>query len=604
MYWLKNKYNKVFLYFIVSILLVFFIVRPLNSQWHKFIAGDGIGYYAYLPAKFIYNDKNFEFKWFNKAYNSNYIYTSFQNPEDNFLVNYKGTRINKYYPGLSFIFAPFFFTAHFIAITFNYPTDGFSQPYQLLIGFASLFYLFIGLFYLRKLLLKLYINEFTALIIPVAIFYGTPLYYYSINLNSQSHVYSFTFIILFLNFIFCFFNEEKNKLRNLLLIILFICITVYIRPLNVLILLIIPAFINNNFFKNKLQLKKPKLIDGIIILAIVTLTIYTFYINYIQSKSFLPYTYTGEKFYFKNSKFFDALYGYNIGMFVYIPITFLSLFGIPFLSKLKRIILTLFFVLIIFLYSSWWYWPIVTRGIIDFYAIIAIFLGALITRFYYNKVFKKGILIILGILMIYYLFKNMQMHNGILDETVTYKEVFWRNFFRLEKANMYLIPPKSIIKKTTQTLDFESNKNEYKTNLKQHQGNFSFVINSKNSFSKVLESKMPEFFKNKGCKKIRFSFWCFFEKGVNSTHVFIQFYDKNHNLLIETPFYLGKQDIFEDKWDYKEFGYEIFESEFLGKKPIDKIGFSIWNVEGKKNLYIDELKTEFILTDRSYDIIK
>jgi hypothetical protein len=104
----KNTYNKIYFGFFLSIIAVFFYVRPLNSDYHKFIAGDGFGYYSYLPAKFIFNDPNYDFKWFNKAHDANYVYSAFPNPEQNLLVEYGNKKINKYYQGLSFIWMPFF----------------------------------------------------------------------------------------------------------------------------------------------------------------------------------------------------------------------------------------------------------------------------------------------------------------------------------------------------------------------------------------------------------------------------------------------------------------------------------------------------------------
>ena len=46
---------------------------PSATKWGKttetFISGDGLGYYAYLPAIYIYHDKNFEFKTVGLMYN-------------------------------------------------------------------------------------------------------------------------------------------------------------------------------------------------------------------------------------------------------------------------------------------------------------------------------------------------------------------------------------------------------------------------------------------------------------------------------------------------------------------------------------------------------
>ena len=170
--YLKNKYNALFLGFFLSIAATLFYFRQLNSPWFPIIGGDGIGYYSYLPARYIYHDTNYDFKWFNKAYNDNYI-GGFANPEDNFMVQYKDKRINKYYPGLSLLWTPFFFIAHVIAEPLGYIADGYSLPYQVAIAIASLCYLFLGLYYLRKLLQKLFRNELVSVLIPITIFYGT-----------------------------------------------------------------------------------------------------------------------------------------------------------------------------------------------------------------------------------------------------------------------------------------------------------------------------------------------------------------------------------------------------------------------------------------------
>ena len=326
-------------------------------------------------------------------------------------------------------------------------------------------------------------------------------------------------------------------------------------------------------------------------------------ITYLQTNSFIAYTYTDERFYFGRSKFFEALYSYHIGLFVYVPLMFISLFGIPFLPKRQRFILPLFFFFILFLYASWWYWPILKRALIDFYAIPAIFLGALLNASEQRK-WKVVLMSILGLTVIYYQFKNMQLKNGIIEEYTNYKEIFWRNFFRTEKANIYLVQPSTIMGEETFTEGFEENNyNGNRTNGKKHSGNYSLLLDPEHYISKVTECKFPGIFNKSGCKKIRFSFYCDFDEGVNMIHAFMHFY-KNEKVILEVPFYVSEDHIFPGKWDYKEFGYEIVDSTALNKNTVDKITFSIWNVEGKKNAYFDDAKVEFILTDRSFETVK
>ena len=604
MNWIKNIYNKIYLGFILSIIIVFFSLRPLNSPWHKFIAGDGLGYYSYLPATFIYHDLNYEFKWFNKIHNDNYVYSSFPSPDQNFLVEYQGRKINKYYPGLSFLWLPFFAIAHIIAKLTHYTANGYSLPYQLSIGMASLLYLFLGLLFLKKLLLKLFQNEIVAVVIPILLFYGTYLFFYALYINSLSHVYSFTGITLFCYFAYSYFNDDNRKLSNFLWATFCFLLVICIRPLNGLILFAVFSFIPTGFFKRKFKLSKITIEHVFITLLCIAILINQFYILYIQTKSFIPYTYSNEHFYFSRSRFFEVLFSYHMGLFVYVPLALLAVFGIPYLqNKKQRFILPILFFSILFLYSSWWYWPIVTRALIDFYVIIAILLAGLLNKMLQQKK-QTSIFFTLAILCIsYYQLKSLQQKNGILIENYTYSEVYWRNFFKIHKVNQYLIPPSTIIKQETFLEDFEIN--TYKgmlSNANKHSGNNAIVLNKDNPFSSVFEFKYPNLFKENTINKIRFSFWANCTNQITSVHIYMKFFDENHNQIFETPFYLNQETLQPNKWNYYEFGYQLSNVDFEGKAAISSIELFIWDNENKNEIYVDDVKTEFITTDNSYEI--
>ena len=604
MIWFKNTYNIIFFGFILSIIVVFFYFRPLNSPWNRVIGGDGLGYYSYLPAKYIYHDSNYDFKWFNKAYTENYANCSFNSPEENFLVNYKDKKINKYYQGLSFIWLPFFAIAHVFAKLSSYPTDGYSLPYQLSIGFASLFYLFLGLWYLRKLLQKMFKNEVISTLIPIVIFYGSYLFYYAIFANSYSHVYSFTFITLFIYFTYSFFNDTNKNLTNLLLSILMLVIIGCIRPLNGLIVLVIPALIPTHFFKKKIKWEI-KTSHVFIIILIGMVLINQLHILYTQTHSFIPYTYTNESFYFNHPKLFEVLFSYNAGLFVYVPIAAISLLGTFFLETTKQKIIfpTLFF-LIVYIYSSWWYWPITNRALIDYYPLIAILLAALLHKLIEQN-FKKNILITLLFIMCgYHQLKSMQLRNGILDDYYTHSELFWRNFFRINKTNQYVIPPASIIKEKHEIENFENTTyTGYKTDAIQHQGQYAILLDAEHPYSSLFKYNVPVLFKEEGIKKMRFSFWCYFKKEVSNTQLYFKFYDKQDSLLSETAYYINQDFIQYNTWDYKEFGYELNEADNHFKTNFDHLKIFIWNNEAKNSIYIDDIKIEFILANNSYEIV-
>jgi hypothetical protein len=590
------------------VVLVFFCVRPLKSPWHPFIAGDGLGYYSYLPATFIYHDTDYEFKWFNAAYNANYVYSTFDNPEDNLLVKYGDKRINKYYQGLSFIWLPFFMAGHLCAYLFHYPADGFSFPYQMAIALASLFYLLLGLVYLRRLLLRLFNDQLAALVSSACVFYGTWLFTYAVYANSMSHVYSFTFITLFLYAVVSYFHYHDARLKYFLLALLFLAIAGCIRPLTALIVLVTPVFMPLGFYRERWFTGKFRHMELLVLLLAAGIVVCTLAITWVQTNSLLAYTYPGEKFYFNRSKFADTLFSYHIGLFVYVPLLFIALFGIPFLKPAQRIGLPLFFLFIVFLYSCWWYWPVTKRAVVDFYAIPAIWLAALIHA-YRGRVLVV-VLIVAGLTVIYFQFKSMQVRNGILDEYATYKEVFWRNFFRTKKASMYLVPPSTIIKKEEYVENFETPgegilRETFRTSDIVHSGKWCMLLDPAHYLQKVAIVPYPKIFNAAdGFRKVRFSAWLYPAKPMQSVHLFMQFMDSLNKPVVEVPFYLNRDDLDPGSWDYKEFGYEIVDTAAINSRTLKNIVISVWNVDAKEDLFLDDAKIELILTDRSFETIR
>ena len=600
----RAPYSLFFKGFLVSVLVVFFYLRPLKSPWHPFIAGDGLGYYSYLPAIFIYNDKDFDFKWFNRAHDSNYVYSTFENPEDNLLVKYGNKRINKYYQGLSFIWMPFFLAGHLIAKIFHVPADGYSWPYQWSVGLASLVYLFLGLLFLRKLLFRMFEDDWSADLSTAALFYGTYLFTYAISANSLSHAYSLTFITGFLYYVVSFFKAERQRADHVAAAILCLSIAVCIRPLTGLIVFTIPAFMPKGFMRSfTLPSLKLKWRHGVLMMLTVGVLIYTIAITYRQTGSFLAYTYTNETFDFKNAKFFDALFSYHLGLFVYVPLVFFALAGLLYMSRRSAITLFLFFFGIVFLYSAWWYWPIVKRALIDFYVLPAVFLCSAFAALKTRKR-MQGVFAALAVLsVVYFQFKSMQLRRGILDENATYGEVFWRNFFRVNKTNMYLVPPSSILKQNASTEYFENYPDVKKLSSQAHEGKAALRFDSVNYIGRAHAVPYPQFFSEEGFRKVRFSFQSYFKPGVRSVHVFIRFLDQDDKVLQEVPFYLNEEDLPHNRWDYKEFGYELPERPDFDEQLVKRIDAVIWNVENRNFILIDEARIECMLTDRSFETI-
>lgn len=595
----SSKYNNFFNGGLLLVIFTFLWARPLNSPSFPYIAGDGLGYYAYLPAKFIHHDAELNYKWFNKVYNANYIYSTFENPEDNLLVEYHGRRINKYYQGLSYIWMPFFFAGHLLARLTGFPADGFSAPYQFMIGLASLVFLLLGLILLRLLLLRLFKVQWIAVLVPFLIFYGTPLYVYAIFCNTLSHAYSFTFTTGFLYFSLRFFRDPGRKTLMLLMASLMLVITVCIRPLNGLSFFLCLAFVPPDFFTHRIVLERIRLLYILPMALTIGALVYQARLTYLQTGSVLAYTYSGEKFDFAHNRFLDAIASYYLGMLQFMPLLILGLLGLLLVFRRNGWFMLLFFLGIVFLYSSWWYWPIVRRALIDFYAVPAIGLAALLNG-WKNKLTKSSVILICCLSAVFFQFKSWQMSAGILDEFLTYRELYWRHFFRISKAYTFSVPPSSILATDQAEQTFETG--SFIT-TEGHPGK-ALLLDHDNYICTVLNAPFPALFNRPERRKVRLSFDLNTSDEKGQVHAFIDFRNDRDSTLFQAPFYLSDDHLHADTWDHMEFGYDLQDRDLFNAQKVSRLDVTFWNVEGRRNVRIDNVKLEYMLTDESFDTTK
>jgi hypothetical protein len=596
----RNFHNSIFFTFFLSIAFSFFYFRPLNSEWYRIITADGLGYYSYLPAKFIYHDKNLDFKWFNDVYNQYYKYNSFQTPVENFTAEYKGKQINKYYPGQSFLWMPFFLGVHAICKVCGLHANGFSQPYQMAIGFAAVFYTCLGLWFLRKLLYKLLKNEFIALLVPIVVYYGTNLFTFAVYSGSFTHAYSFTFITMALYYAYCFFNEDERKFKRGLLFLLCTLIVVFIRPINILFLLAVPAFMSKIDIKEFFKQIKFTPVSILILCVIGFLFYWQFSIIYTQTHSFFPNTYAQEKFRFeRGSHLHEILLSYHAGWFLYVPIAVVSFLSVFFIWKRKQnVFLFLLMALVIFLYSNWWYYTIFTRTIVDFTGITGLLLGYFLYYIYQKKAVFKVALTVIFLCVGYFQLKAYQLRNSILDNNYNYSDYYWRNFFVTKPLNIYPVHPKTVLNKKEFNCNYENMSASYITSEKSYEGKQSLILYKKNYFSDRLDFKMPDFTSSNGFSKIKTSFYVYFTDSIKSLQLVYAFHSKGKQLFY-FPAYIHMDRIHYNEWEYKEIGCDV-PREITAS---DTVSIFFWDDGGVDKAYIDKVKLEFFLTDSSMEMV-
>lgn len=434
----------------IPVIIVIVFVSAKNIQWSGdhwkgIVKSDGKGYYAYLPAIFIYNDLNFSF----------FDSVEKKHPNPILFYDYRaecyGKTSNKYFVGTAVAIAPFFLIAHFTSSIFGFESDGYSKIYLIMISIAALFYLWLGLFYLKKLLCCYSSNQTLINLSLIVIVFSTNLYYYSVSEPSMSHIYSFSFITTFLFYSKKYFEKPSTGLIFILSILL--GIIVLIRPVNGLIILALP-FVSGDLkvFKtgmNFLLGKYSQLVLSIFIF--VSIVSIQFFIYKIQTGHFFIDTYVGETFNWLSPHPIDFLFSYKKGLFVYTPILLICLFGLIILFKQNRYrfySILFFLVVLIYVLSAWWSWwyggSFGTRVIVEYYSIFVLLLLILMERINQSKlkfVLYSMLFIAIVVSQIQtYQYRYYHIHWEKMD-----KEHFWNSFLRIDLLTKKINPNQDLL---------------------------------------------------------------------------------------------------------------------------------------------------------------
>jgi hypothetical protein len=395
-----HKYPKIALYCLACLMLAFFasnrLFRGDLAGWKLIISSDGLGYYSYLPALLIDHDLAYQ-----KVTEREKKILRYERYEPSYLVKTGNRFVNKYFAGEALLLVPFFLIATFFSWVGGIEITGYSFFYQLLAGLGALFYLFAGLYYLKKILNYIKIQPILSSIILVVILLGTNLFYYSMWQPSMSHVYSFFAINGFLWY--CCSVIKNPGLKNFTLAGLFFGIVILIRPTNGIVLLLIPFLFNTKeeigVLKGFISKNKFPLLFGLgVFLLVISIQVILWYL---QTGKLIIWSYKDEGFSFGHPRIISVLFGYRKGLFVYTPLIFLSLFGCfrLFRKNLTRLItMSSFIIVSSYIIASWWNWyygdGFGARAFIDYYGIYALLLAILLN----HKESKTGTILVIALL--------------------------------------------------------------------------------------------------------------------------------------------------------------------------------------------------------------
>lgn len=413
---IKNNYLDLVIAFCVVVL--FAVILSFENKIA--IDGDAKDYYSYLTSLFI--DHNF----------------THQTGNNWFLIDTPTGTINVHTIGVSILLSPFFFTALIFAKLFGYSVDGFSLPFQMGVYLAGVFYCTIGLIFIKKLLLQLHIkpNYIVALIILSC--FGTHLLNYAVDEPGMPHVFAFALTSVFFYNVLNLFQKRKTKYFYLSAVLLGLIILV--RPVNIILLTFIPFFFQNRFDligTSKVILRSKHFYFSLLALLLVCSIQSIAWYN--QNGKFLQDSYVGNGFYFLNPQIIKMLFGFNNGLFVYVPLCLLFLLGIiPMIAinKFKGLVFIFSLAFIFYVFASYWAYNYFDgfgiRTLVDFLPIFII-AGA-----YMFQHFTPALKYASGVLSFLFLAVNLlhiyQYRNGIIKGNSMNFEKYSYIFLKTNKA--------------------------------------------------------------------------------------------------------------------------------------------------------------------------
>jgi hypothetical protein len=398
------------------------------------IWADRAGYYCYLPLTFFYH---FDIKKVPQEIE--------EKTGHGFTLDYKNNRISTpFLYGVSFLLSPFFMISHSISvITGKDEFSGFSLIYNKTFDLAAVFYLVLGLFFLKKFL-KNYFPEYLQYIIILATFLGTNLFFYSIVDTLMSHVYSFFAISMFL-------YAMKEFLRNtfcyryFLLMAFSFGLMVVIRPTNCLVGLF---FLFWDVRSRKEIVSRLNLIlHAKYILAVLAILIVFFLPQMIFWKlmhsSFLYLNYRKSFIFWNHPKLVEVWFSTLNGLVPWSPLILLFIIGMLYMI-IKRvnngILIGFFFLLISYMaaaYKDWFFGcGYGHRAFVEFYPIFCVPFGFLAGNVLVSR--KRFIKILFFILVICMTAFNFSL--SLVASRCNFGSTWDWDYYARQLNRIYLLP--------------------------------------------------------------------------------------------------------------------------------------------------------------------
>ncbi len=363
------------------------------------ICGDARGYYAWLPAIFIYRDLNFHF-FETVEMTSSPCGAQCGIPIQDYRYTFNGKAIDKYYPGVSCMMLPMFLVAHMATKWFTaYPADGYSPLYFKIMGLSSIVWFCMGMLIFLSVLSKLQLNTLQKTLTILFIIFGSNAMYYTVDAPLYSHIYSFALIAAFLHSALCL--KESITARQIVWLSFLTGFIFMARPVNLSIVLILPFLLQRQIpaFTAYFSEQKTRTVQllPVFIMPVVLFTLYKISIG-----RFFLYSYGKEGFDFLHPHILQFLFSYDNSILLYTPLLLVPvLFAVTmYKNDHKHLIIGVIVTIVatIYIHSSWWAWSygfsFGARTMLDFLPVSGILIGLSLKEAKLKKYFTLPVYIL------------------------------------------------------------------------------------------------------------------------------------------------------------------------------------------------------------------
>lgn len=605
--------------FLICFCLVYFhfsLPRYLYNGFTREMDWDILSYYLYLPLTFLHDDlgiKDYSYveQLFNQYHFSPTFYQATQAENGNYVMMYT--------MGLAMLEAPFFIIGHIWAALGGYPTDGFSFPYQFCVSTGVMLYILLGVFILRKILLRFYSDRVTSITL-ILLLLGTNYFREAIDYNLGPHALLFTLYCVLVYYTIKW--HEEQKLKYVIVIGFAIGFLTLSRPTEI-ICVFIPLLwniYNKESLKVKISLVKKNWRQALVLIVCVILVgVPQMIYWYKLTGSFIYNSYWNQQsFDITESHLIKILFSFRKGWFVYSPLIVFAFWGFYFLWKKKtcqsKLAVFVFIGLNIFLISHvpiWWNaGSFGQRFMVQSYALLAIPLGAFVHYILEKRLVVK---ILLGFVWVLFLslnlFQTWQFVHWILPGDGITKEFYLKTFLRTDNLTTDENSLLELQRSFDPSQKFEDPKGQYRgrtigffdmdkinsnfidsnylDSAFSHSGNFSFQSSQESAFSPTLQIPYS-YITKKDHAWIRFTVWFYpiYDMKETGADIVIHF---SHR---KKPYQYVGYHLADCKYEINK--WNKFTADYLTPSPFsdaDEMSAYVW-FYGQKHVYIDDIQIE------------